>query len=253
MQTFIDRFLRNPITFEVTSVFIYALYCVIFAVGAIPSLYLIYLGLQFLDDSYLMIFLFTVICFVAVYVFFIFSSIVVGFVERLITIGFKPGAYPVGSPVFFRWLIYAGLHLWLVNLVFPFIRGNNWIKVYLRIAGAKVGRAVFFNTKDIYDPYLLEIGNEVMIGGDAYINCHLFENGHLNLGKVVIEDNATVGGKAYLTPGTRIGKNSAVGIYTYLRRNTEISDGVALISPPGMTTRQVVKLMRSDDKRGIER
>ena len=248
MKTFLDRFLRNPITFEVTSVFIYAIYCVIFAIGAIPSLYLIYLGLQFLDDRYLMIFLFTVICFVAVYVFFIFSSIVVGFVERLITLGFKPGAYPVGSPVFFRWLIYAGLHLWLVNLVFPFIRGNNWIKVYLRIAGAKVGRAAFVNTKDIYDPYLLEIGREVLIGGDAYINCHLFENGHLNLGKVIIGDYATIGGKAYLTPGTRIGKNSAVGIYTYLRRNTEIGDSEALITPPGMTTRQVVKLMRSKDK-----
>ena len=160
----------------------------------------------------------------------------------------KPGAYPVGSPVFLRWLIYAGLHLWLVNLVLPFIRGNNWIKIYLRVAGAKIGKETFVNTKDIYDPYLLEIGNEVLIGGDAYINCHFFEHGHLNLNKIIIGDGSTIGGKSYLTPGTRIGKNSTVGVNTHLRRNTEVGDGEILLTPPGMTLRNVVKIMRDNQK-----
>jgi hypothetical protein len=172
------------------------------------------------------------------------SSIVVGSVERLLTLGLKPGAYPPGSPVFFRWLVYSGLHLWLVSLVLPFLRGNNWIKIYLRVAGAKVGKETFINTKDIYDAYLLEIGDKVLIGGEAFLNCHLFEHGHLNLDTIIIGDGTTVGANAYLTPGTRTGKNSAVGMYTYLRRNTEVGDGEALLTPPGMSARQVVKLMR---------
>jgi len=248
MRSFIDRFIRNPISFEITSIIFYVIFCFIFAVGAIPSLAMIYFGTQLLDGSFLMIFLFTAICFLAVYIFFVFSSLFVGLVERLMTLGIKPGAYPVGSPVFLRWLIYAGLHLWLVNLVLPFIRGNNWIKIYLRVAGAKIGKETFVNTKDIYDPYLLEIGNEVVIGGDAYINCHFFEHGHLNLDKIIIGDGSTIGGKSYLTPGTRIGKNSTVGVNTYIRRNTEVGDGEILLTPPGMNLRQVVKIMRDKEK-----
>jgi len=246
MKSFIDRLLRNPISFEITSIFVYAFYCIIFAIASIPSIYLVYRGTQLLDNRLLMLFFFTVICFLAFYVFLVSSSIFVGFVERLLTMGFKPGAYPPGSPVFFRWLIYSGLHLWLVNMVLPFLRGNNWIKIYLRVAGAKVGKETFINTKEIYDSYLVEIGDRVLIGGEAFLNCHLFEHGHLNLDKIIIGDDSTIGAKAYLTPGTRIGKNSAVGMNTYLRRNTEIDDGETVMTPPGMSVRQIVKLMREN-------
>ena len=246
MKSFIDRLLRNPVSFEITSIFVYAFYCIIFAIASIPSIYLVYRGTQLLDNRFLMLFFFTVICFLAFYVFLVSSSIFVGFVERLLTMGFKPGAYPPGSPVFFRWLIYSGLHLWLVNMVLPFLRGNNWIKIYLRVAGAKVGKETFINTKEIYDSYLVEIGDRVLIGGEAFLNCHLFEHGHLNLDKIIIGDDSTIGAKAYLTPGTRIGKNSAVGMNTYLRRNTEIDDGETVMTPPGMSVRQIVKLMREN-------
>jgi len=248
MKTFIDKLLRNPITFEITSLFVYAFYCMVFAIAAIPSVFLIHQGMQVLDNSFLTLFIFTVICFLSFYVFFVVSSIVVGFVERLLTLGFKPGSYPPGSPVFFRWLIYSGLHLWLVNLVLPFLRGNNWIKIYLRVTGAKVGKETFINTSDIYDAYLLEIGDEVLIGGEVFLNCHLFEHGHLNLDKIVIGDNSTIGANAYLTPGNRVGKNGAVGMYTYLRRNTEVGEGETVMTPPGMSIRQIVKIMRDGEK-----
>jgi carbonic anhydrase/acetyltransferase-like protein (isoleucine patch superfamily) len=191
-----------------------------------------------------MLAVFTCICFVACYIFLISTAIFIGFVERLLTLGLKPGAYPPGSPVFLRWLIYSGLHLWMVNLILPYLRGNNWIKVYMRVAGAKVGKETFINTKDVYDCYLLEIGSNVIIGGEAFLNCHLFENGHLNLGKIIVNDGSTIGACAYLTPGVKVGKNSTVGMYTYLRRNTAIADGESRLVPPGMSTRQVVKLMR---------
>ena len=245
MKTFIDRLLRNPITFEITSIFVYAFYCAVFAIAAIPSVFLIYWGTQLFDLSFRMLFIFALIFFLAFYVFLVVSSIVVGFVERLLTLGFKPGAYPPGSPVFFRWLVYSGLHLWMVNIVLPFLRGNNWIKIYLRVSGAKVGKETFVNSKDIFDAYLLEIGDDVLIGGEAFLNCHLFENGHLNLDRIIIGDGTTIGANAYLTPGTRTGKNSTIGMYTYVRRNTEVSDGAALITPPGMSARQVVRLIRN--------
>ena len=244
MNKVIDRLMRNPATFEFLSLFAYAIYCAIFAVAALPPALLISRGMGFLDGSILMLFVFVLFCALAFYVFLVSAAVFVGFVERLITLGIKPGCYELGSPVFLRWLIYAGLHLWLVNIVLPFIRGNNWIKIYLRIAGAKVGKQTFVNTSHIYDTYLLEIADHVVVGGEAFLNCHLYENGLLNLGKIVLGEGTTIGGKAYLTPGTTTGKNSTVGIHTYLRRNTKVGDGDALITPPGASIRQVVKAMR---------
>ena len=246
MKSFIDRLLRNPITFEITSIFVYAFYCLVYAAALIPSALLVYWGAGFLEIHFLFLFLFVFICTLAFYIFLIVAVIIVGFTERLLTIGFKPGSYEVGSPVFFRWLVYSGLHLWTVNIVLPFLRGNNWIKIYLRIAGAKVGKEVFINSKDIYDGYFLEIHDNVLVGGEAMINCHLYENGRLHLGKIILGEGTTIGGGAYLTPGTTTGKNSQVGIYTYLRRNTEISDRETLMTPPGMSMRQAVKIMKSE-------
>jgi len=248
MQNFIDRILRNPITFEITSIFVYAFYCLVFAAAAIPSGLIIRWGAGFLGNGYLLFFAFILICSLAFYIFLLTAVVVVGFTERLLTLGLKPGAYEVGSPVFFRWLVYSGLHLWTVNIVLPFLRGNNWIKIYLRVAGAKVGKGVFVNSKDIFDAYLLEIGDDVFIGGEAFLNCHLFDNGRLVLGKIKLGDGATVGACAYITPGTCAGKNSRIGMYTYLRRGTEIGDRETLMAPPGMSMRQAINLMRTKGK-----
>jgi acetyltransferase-like isoleucine patch superfamily enzyme len=133
----------------------------------------------------------------------------------------------------------------MVNLILPFLRGNNWIKIYLRIAGAKIGKGVFVNSKHIYDAYLLELKNDVLIGGEVFLNCHLFEGGNLVLGKIVLAEGTTVGARAYITPGVQTGKNSKVGMDTYIRRNTKTNDGEAIVAMPGMNARAVIKLMQS--------
>ena len=38
MKTFIDRLLRNPVSFEITSVFVYAFYCLVYS-GCIQAAY----------------------------------------------------------------------------------------------------------------------------------------------------------------------------------------------------------------------
>jgi len=244
MGKFIDYILRNPVTFEIISLFVYAFYCLVFAVSALPSALIISRGIWLLGYGVLGLFVFIVLCFISLYIFVICAAIFVGFTERLLTLGFKPGAYEPGSTVVLRWLIYSGLHLWLVYLSLSFIRGNNWIKIYLRIAGAKVGKEVFINTREFYDPYLLTIGDRVLVGGEAFVNCHLFEGGHLVLGKIVLGDDMVVGAGAYLTPGTNAAKKSRIGMYTYLRRNTAIAEGETHMTPPGVDMRHAIRQMR---------
>jgi hypothetical protein len=214
MGKFIDRILRNPISFEIIAICAYSFYSLVYATVLMPSVLLVRWGIRFLGKSIFELFIFVLICCLSVCVFFLSAALIIGCLERLLTLGIKPGAYPVGSVVFFRWLTYSGLHLWTVILVLQFIRCSNWIKIYLRLAGAKIGKEVFINAKDLYDPYLLEIRDNVIIGGDAFVNCHLFENGYLYLGKIILGEGVSVGAHAYVTPGTNAGKNSKIGIHT---------------------------------------
>jgi len=244
MGKIIDKLLRNPVTFEVTSIFVYLFYCLVYAIAAVPSALLIRWGTRFLGGHILLFLLFVCICCASFYIFLIASAIVVGFAERLLTLGLKPGAYEIGSPEFFQWLVYSGLHLWSVNIILPFLRGNNWIKIYLRISGAKIGKEVFINTKHVYDAYLLEIEDNVIVGGEVFLNCHLFENGCLILGRIKLGEGTMIGAKAYLPPGSHTGKNSKVGINTYFRLNTNVQDGESMITLPGINLRTAVKLMK---------
>ena len=244
MKNVIDRILRNSIFFEIVSIFVYSFYCLIFAIAAIPSSLVVRSSIQLLNGNFFQFFLFILLCFLSIYLFFVFAAIVIGITERLITLGLKPGVYSTDSPIFLQWLVYAGLHMWAVVLVLSFLQGNNWIKIYLRLAGAKIGKNVFINSKRFYDPYLLQIKDDVIVGGEATVMCHLFEGGKLILGNIVLEAGTAVGANAYLTPGTHTGKNSKIGIYTNLRRNTVMNDGEVLISAPGMSLRQIVKIMR---------
>lgn len=245
MKRIINRILFNAITFEILSIIIYIFYCVIFAISSIPSFLLIKNMVWLLQGNWAKKFAFVLICFISLYVFWICSALLVGLVERLLTLGFKEGKYATSSFTFLRWLIVSGLHLWALYLVLPYLQGSNWIKLYLRIVGAKVGKNVFINTRLINDAYLLTIEDNVVIGGDAVITCHLFENNMLILGKIVLCEGASIGANSYITPGAVINENSKIGIFTKLRRNSIVAKGSTVMALPGMNIRQVARIMRS--------
>lgn len=61
--------------------------------------------------------------------------------------------------------------------------GTPFAKLFYKMLGCKIGKNVFINTKGLHDSYLLEIEDNVVIGGDSNINCHIFEGRELILRK----------------------------------------------------------------------
>ncbi|OAD45664.1 WcaF family extracellular polysaccharide biosynthesis acetyltransferase [Polaribacter atrinae] len=78
----------------------------------------------------------------------------------------------------------------------------HFLKKYILIIfGAKIGRGVFFkNNINIKYPWLLEIGNDVWIGENVWID---------NLAKVKIEDNVCISQGAMLLCGNHDYKKSS--------------------------------------------
>lgn len=176
--------MKNWLISAIISLITYLFYGIVIGISLIPSIYIIYEFLKYIPiNSINHLIYFAIIIGISIYVFFIFALLVFGIIERILVIGFKPGRYSINSGVFARWLVYSGLHVILLNLVLPYVSGTVFAKIFYRILGCKIGKNVFINTKGLHDSYLLEIGDNVVIGGDANISCHIFEGNHLILNK----------------------------------------------------------------------
>lgn len=241
--------LNNPVSFAILNLFTYCFYSVVIGISLVPSLSIIlYSSRVFLPVSVngisdpIHIALFAVCLGLSVYAYFITGFLVYGIVEKILTIGFKEGKYPVESFLFSRWLLYSGLHVIVLNTIMPLMSGSPYAKIYYRILGCKIGRDVFINTAGLHDAYLLEIGSNVVIGGKADISCHIFEGNHLTLGKIKIGNNVLIGTEAYIMPGVTIENNCNIGMYAYVRKNKTVPEGSMIMALPGLPAKQIAKL-----------
>ncbi len=244
MKKVINFFINNVITSTLISCITYIFYGIVIGISMFPSIILIKYFLEsFKLDTIINLLLFSLIIGVSIYLFFIVSLLVFGIVERILVIGFKPGKYPTTSPIFVRWLLYSGLHVILLNMVLPYVSGTVFAKIFYRILGCKIGKNVFINTVGLHDSYLLEIEDNVVIGGDANISCHIFEGNYLILNKIKIGSNSLISAEAYLMPGSEIGKNCNIGIKAYVRKNRKIQDNSVIMAVPGVPSKKVAEII----------
>ena len=250
MKNTMEKFLSLPPVYGFISLMVYAFYSIPIGLSFVPSAVILWLSSKWLlaEFNILNIVLFCFITALSIFIFFISALIFLGITGRIITLGIKPGRYVIGSPTFIRWLINGGLHTIAMHLVLPFMLGSGWIKIYFRILGCKMGKNVFLNSMALQDAYLLELGNDVIIGGKVDITCHIFEGRHLILNKIIIGDNTLIGFRSYVMPGAVIGKKSAIGCYSVIRKDRKFSDNSTVMAIPGLPIRQIAKFIRENEK-----
>jgi len=245
MKKLIGFLMSNPITYGIISLFIYAFYGTLIGISLSPSIYIIYKFVNIVElNNILNIFLLGIVTGISVYVFFITSLILFGIVERILTIGFKPGRYKVDTFTFARWLVYSGVHIILLNTVLPFMTGTPWAKIFYWILGCKIGKNVFINTKGLHDSYLLEIEDNVVIGGDTNISCHIFEGKELILDNIKIGEGTLIGANCYIMPGATIGKHCSIGLYSYIRKKRIIEDKSVIMAVPGLSAKKIAEIIK---------
>ena len=173
--------------------------------------------------------------------FFIFGIsliILVGIIVRLLPIKPKPGIYNLKSVDTIKWGL-SGAFLKLVNLTFlDFITPTFLNVFYFKLIGTKIGKNVQINSVNINDPWLLEIGDDSVIGGAASINCHVVESGKLILEKVKIGNKCTIGAKALIWPGCEVGDKSVVAARSTLKKRTKVGSREIWKGDPAKNIRQ---------------
>jgi len=249
MKNALEKIISFPPLFSVLSLLVYAFYSLILGISLTPSIAVCWWMVKWLSGSFsiLNLMLFCVAVAFSLFIFFIFALIVFGIAERLLTYGIKPGKYDIGSATFIRWLINGGLHTIALNLIFPYMVGSGWLKLHFRIAGCKMGKNVFLNSKGLHDAYLLTLGNDVVVGGDVNITCHIFEGRSLILENIVIESNTLIGAGSYIMPGVHIGQGCSIGCYSVIRKNRRIDNKSILMSLPGLPVKQIARLIKDSE------
>jgi len=250
MKNHIEKFLSFPPVYAVVSLLVYAFYAIPIGLSLFPPILLLVYSFVIIFTKFTLIrlLIFCLLIAFSVFIFFIASCIIFGLTSRLLTLGIKPGRYAIGSPTFLRWLINGGLHTIALYTFLPIIVGSGWIKIYFILAGCKMGKNVFLNSPSLQDSYLLELGNDVIIGGKADITCHMFEGRHLILNRIVIGNNTLIGFRSYVMPGSTIGDKCNVGYYTVVRKDRNIDDHSTLVSFPGLPIRNIAKFVSEMDK-----
>lgn len=254
VKKIIGFLMDNPITQTLLTSLVYCFYAANIGISLIPSvIIMVYASRTFpvgaFDFSMIPnVVLFAICIGLSLYAYFITGLLFMGLVQRIVTLGFKEGRYPTNSFLFVRWLIYSGLHVIVMNTILPIMAMSYFAKVYYRILGCKIGKNVNINTPRLHDAYLLELGNNIVIGGKADVSCHIFEGNHLILGRIKIGDNTLIGTKCYIMPGVTIGKNCNIGMCSYIRKNKTIPDKSIIMALPGLPARRIAELEKESNR-----
>ena len=210
----------NDILIFFGAIVLYFIGSLIIAISLLPSYFLF---MQFLKTGNLFLMLFGLAF--SYFVFGIVLMFVVAIVVRVFRIRLMPGTYKIGGKESLIWLLNAGFISLVRFLFLPFTRSSINVFFY-RLLGAKIGKNVIINTTCVYDPHLLEIGDNTVIGGDAVIIGHSAEGNKLIVAPIKIGKNVSIGQYATILPGSVIEDGAIIGAMSLVPKFKRVKKGI---------------------------
>lgn len=130
--------------------------------------------------------------------------------NALLRLKLKEWRGPYGSFELLPWFVHNGLTYLARYTFLELVTPTPFSVAFYRMMGMRIGRGTELNTTHISDPSLIRIGDRVTVGGSATIIAHYAAGGYMVLAPVVIEDGATIGLKAIIMGGVRIGERARI-------------------------------------------
>ncbi|CAD0108465.1 unnamed protein product [Aureobasidium uvarum] len=120
----------------------------------------------------------------------------------------QPGEYPLYGFYYFRWWFADRL----TSLANPKLMADSGLyPIFLRACGAKVGKFCHLGALQIGPcADLIEIGDDVVIGGDVVLGACVVERGRLVLKRVIIENGASIGSRCVVEGGAIVSEEAEV-------------------------------------------
>ena len=149
----------------------------------------------------------------------IFFSVVI---KNLLGFKIAPGLFTIHSKECLHWMGYNSLILIVNSAFLDVFRLSPFQALFYRLMGAKVGQGANINTAGLADLALLEIGDNVLIGGGVALICHASERGFIRLAPTKIGSHVSVGLGSVIMPDCEIGDGASIAPCSYLPKGTKI-------------------------------
>ena len=213
------------------TLFMYTLGIVILGLAIFPGVYFLYqLWVHTAQLSVTLRILY--FCFGFVGGYFVSGTMLMALVS-LVSIVFrlklKEGEFDVGSSEIFKWVFVNAFFMAVKVIFLDLILLTPYCALFYRMMGAKIGRNVLINSKNVGDLSLLEIGDNSAIGGSATIIAHSFEKGGLKLKKVIIGKNVIIGLNSVIFPGVVIGDNAMIAAGAIVPKDTQVAANATFV------------------------
>jgi carbonic anhydrase/acetyltransferase-like protein (isoleucine patch superfamily) len=193
--------------------------------------------------------LFCLFCGASAYVFFFFGLLLMGCVIRLFSLGIRPGMHTAASPTVLLWIVLSGVWTLAFRLILPLVPMTPLSMMFHRLSGCRIGKNVWINTNSLIDCYMISIGDNTIIGGEAVLSPHVYENGRLLIKRITIGRNCLIGGHSYISPGVTIGDGSVIGMKAYVRKGRQIPPGTHITTLAGIPISRALDLERNTFKK----
>ncbi len=144
------------------------------------------------------------------------------FIKNIFGFRIKPGLFHIHSKESLLWMGYNSLILIANSAFLDVLRLSPFQTLFYRAMGAKVGKGVNINTSGLADLSMLEIGNNVLIGGGVALICHASERGFLSLAPTKIGNNVSIGLGSVILPDCEIGDGASIAPCSFLPKGTKI-------------------------------
>jgi acetyltransferase-like isoleucine patch superfamily enzyme len=224
------------------SIGLYVQIVVVYSLAAFPSIYLTLEVLHYVESQQISTvgraLIYSFLLFGALACFGICLCLLVPLCALLTFSRLKEGEHSFYSPETVKWATYNAWILMVRFTVMDYMKATPFLPLFLKAMGAKIGKNVQVNTSILGDVCLLEIGDNVVVGGDCTLICHSVENGKLIMKSTKIGKNVTLGLMSCILPGVEIGENSSIGANSVVPKNTIIPPGEVWAGIPAQCVRK---------------
>jgi acetyltransferase-like isoleucine patch superfamily enzyme len=199
-----------------------------YSLGLLPITFSLIISIRFIDFSSLFgIIIFTLLLVFEFFLFIIFETFIPGLFIRIFRLKVDEGEHDISikDRNFYKYSLFFMLYRPSLKLIgiLPLLP----LRIrFLKLCGLKMGKSsVLTGSELIHDPYLVEIGEQTLIGGWSQITAHLGEK-KLWVKKVKIGNNCLIGGKSFIMPGVIIEDNVTVALNSVVLKNTHLEKGM---------------------------
>lgn len=202
--------------------------------GALPTTISLVMIIQVLDFAQVaQVIAFTCVLVLETLLLIVMEAFILALLIRVAGIRVEEGEHEVSikDDQFFRYLLFFVLYrpaLRIIGLL-PLVPLRVRL---LKMVGLSMGRgSVLAGSELIHDPYMVEIGENTLIGGHAWILGHVTD-ARLRVKPVRIGSNCLIGARAIIMPGAVIEDNVTVGLQALVLEDQVLEAGKTYVGIP---------------------